>query len=322
MRHYFNFGFLLLCFLVLSNTAGAQEVKVNAKLDKSTIALGDQTILRLSVEGAEKSVVRFPLLSDTLSSKIQIVEIGKIDTLRDQNDPSRYTISRQYTITSFDPGLQMIPELSFESKDGSLKTDALPLQVNSVTVDTTKAIYDIKQPLAVSYTFMDWLRDNWHWLVIGSVVVLFIIGLVYYFKKRKKTEPVITKPKVVVPPHIIAFEKLNALKEQKLWQQDQVKQYHSELTDIIRVFLEKRFKISAQEQTSEEILSGLKDVELSEVNRNQLRQMLLLADLVKFAKAHPLATDNEQSMENALQFVMDTRDTDQSTENKVNNELV
>jgi LPXTG-motif cell wall-anchored protein len=305
---YRNFSFCLICCLGLFFSGSyAQQVKVSAKLDKTSILLGDQTVLRLSATLPAKDHINFPVLSDTLSAKVQIVEQGRADTVKDQNNPALRTITRQYTITSFEAGVQVIPSLTFESTTGKLQTDPLPLQVQEVKVDTTKAIYDIKQPIAVSYGLMDWLRDNWYWVLAGVLLIAAAAALWFYFRKRKKPEfVVIEAPKPVVPPHVLALEKLHSLKDKKLWQQDQAKQYHIELTDIVREFLEQRYQIRAMEQTSEEIFASLRPLELSEQNRNRLRQMLMLADLVKFAKATPLNTDNEQSMDNAIDFVKET----------------
>lgn len=308
MKRYFNWSWcfaLWLSFLMLN--AHAQEIQVSAKLEHSTIALGDQTKLRLIAHLPQKEQVNFPALSDTISGKIQIVEIGRADTLKDAQSPGFHTISRTYTITSFEPGVHVIPSFLFRGQAGSFSTVSLPLEVKEVKVDTTKAIFDIKQPIAVTYTFMDWLRDNWHWLVFGlAILVMAIILLVYYRKLRKLKPAVVEPPKPQLPPHVYAMEQLQSLRNKKLWQQDAVKEYHIELTDIIREYLEQRYHIHAMEQTSEEIFAALKAMEIHEQDRNRLRQILLLADLVKFAKAKPVSDENEQSMDNAIAFIHGT----------------
>ncbi|TKC06306.1 hypothetical protein [Pedobacter frigoris] len=318
MKLYFNFCWcLLLCFTCFIGKGYAQQVAVEAKLDKSTIALGDQTILRLIARLPTAQQISFPTLTDTISSKIQIVEIGKTDTLKDTSNPAVHTLSRSYVITSFDAGIQVIPSFVFQTKGASFSTVSMPLEVKSVKVDTTKAIFDIKQPIAVSYTLMDWLRDNWHWVVFAVVCLLMLGGALYYYMKVRKVKPVqVIQEKPAVPPHLIAMEKLKELRNKKLWQQDAIKQYHSELSDVIREYLEKRYGISALEQTSDEILSGLKSREINEEDRNILRQVLQLADLVKFAKATPLNTENELSMNNAISFVTRTRVLSPVVENK------
>lgn len=323
MKQYFNFSYCLILLLICAAYSGnAQNVKVGAKLDKTSILLGDQTKLHLSVHLPVKSEISFPVLADTISSKVQVVEAGVTDTVADQNNPGMHTISRTYTITSFDAGMQMIPAFVFKGKAEEFTTDALPLDVKAIAVDTTKAIYDIKQPIKVSYSFMDWLRDNWIWVAASLLGVLLLAGIWYYFKKIRKAKPVTAEaPKPAVPPHVTALEKLNSLNAKKLWQQDLVKEYHSELTDIVREYLEKRYQVKAMEQTSEEIFSGLRHLEITEGDRNLLRQILVLADLVKFAKEKPLNTENAQSMENSISFVTNTKALNQLP-NKDNNEPV
>ena len=320
MKQYFNFSWcLMLCLAGFAFAGKAQNIRVEAKLDQTNIKLGDQTVLRLMAHLPANGQVDFPVLADTISAKVQIVEMGKTDTLMDKNNPGIKTISRAYTITSFYAGVHMIPAYTFVGKAGNLNTQALPLEVTEVKVDTTKAIYDIKEPLAVSYSFMDWLHDNWKLVLFSALGILLIIGLIWYFIRKRKNRPAkVESPKPLVPLHTIALDKLNALKSQKLWEQGQVKAYHSELADIIREYLEKRYAVNALEQTSEEIFSGLKHLSIAEQNMDKLRQMLLLADLVKFAKARPLNSDNENSMENAISFVMKTKLVP-STDNKVQN---
>lgn len=309
MRQYFNFSWcLLLCLLGFAGSGMAQDIKVEAKLDQTVIALGDQTRLHLIVHLPLKAQIDFPVLLDTISSKVQVVALGKTDTIADKNNPGARTITREYTITSFEAGLHMIPAYVFRSAAGDLSTQALPLEVKAVKVDTTKAIYDIKEPLAVSYSFMDWLRDNWKWVLFPLLAVLLLAGLLYYFIKKRKQKPErLEQAKPFVPLDALVLDKLNTLKSKKLWEQGQVKAYHSELTDIVREYLEKRYGINALEQTSEEIFSGLRHLNIAEQDMNRLRQMLVLADLVKFAKERPLHTDNEQSMENAISFVRNTK---------------
>jgi len=318
MRVYFNYCCcLILCLLCFICEGRAQIVKVETKLDKSKIALGDQTILRLRATLPVADQISFPSLSDTISSKIQIVDIGKADTVGNKDNSGIQTITKSYTITSFEAGMQVVPAFKFKHKGNEFSTVPLPLEVQSVTVDTTKAIYDIKQPIAVKYTFVDWIRDNWHWLVFGFVCLLMLGAIAYYLKKMRKAAPVRIIEKPEMPPHLVALQKLQAIRDKQLLQANAVKQYHSELSDVIREYLEKRYKINALEQTSDEILSGLKPLKLKREESDVLRQLLQLADLVKFAKAIPSNTENELSMANAMSFIAHTKNQDQVVENKI-----
>lgn len=308
---------LLLILTAFYFKSDAQNIKVGARLEKSSMMMGDQTVLYLSATLSVKDAIDFPALTDTLSSKVQIVKMGKTDTVSEKTNPALHTITRQYTITSFDPGLQMIPSLIFKSKGGDFSTNALPLQVNAVKVDTTKGAYDIKEPLAVKYSWIDWIRDNGMLLSIGGLVILILIALIWYYIKKPKVNPVVNIPaKPKVPAHQLALEKLSALNAQKLWQQDEMKRYYSELTDIIREYLEKRYQIHAMEQTTDEIFKSLKHRNILGIEKDKLKQILVLADLVKFAKEKPLSTENEQCMDYAISFVRNTQETSVANENK------
>jgi hypothetical protein len=114
----------------------------------------------------------------------------------------------------------------------------------------------------------------------------------------------------------IAVNRLNELNARNLWQQGDVKLYYIELTEILRVYLERRYRIQAHEQTTDEIFAALKDKGLSKESSNILLQILQLADLVKFAKQQPTAYENEQSMENAIIFIQQTRFVPQPVQNK------
>ena len=300
----------LLCLTCFSYKTKAQAIQAEAKLQQYTIRIGDQTKLFLSVRQPAKAHISFPKLSDTIISKVQVVSINKPDTTYDQAERNVITVIQSYTITSFDAGSYTIPSFSIGSENGVVKTNALTLQVETVKVDTTKSIYDIKQPLAVTYTWMDWLHDNWYWIAGPLVLLALLVGLFLYLRKRPKPQPVVKVVAPHIPPHVIAINKLTELRGKKLWQQEQVKLYYIELSDIVREYLEKRYLIKTHEKTTDEILAGLKRMEISDENREKLKQILVLSDLVKFAKEKPLPAENEGSLNIAIDFVTSTRQTD------------
>jgi hypothetical protein len=308
-RYIYSLG-LIIFLLGFYNHSFAQNVKVEAKLDTTSILLGDQTKLQLSARLASKDSVTFPKFKETISEgKILIVEQGDIKTIFDKDDLNSKTVSQDITITSFDAGGHAIPEMVFHTQLDSFKTQSLVLNVQAIAVDTTKAIYDIKQPLAVSYTWIDWLRDNWHWVILGLLLIAIIGFLIYYFKNRPKNVPVKDKPAVFIPAHILALEKLQELKSKRLWESGLIKDFYSELSDILREYLEGRYHIHAMEHTTAEIFKDLKNKGIKEKQRHQLREVFVLADLVKFAKEKPIAHENENSLETAIQFVKITQET-------------
>ncbi|MES2425933.1 MAG: hypothetical protein V4560_03130 [Bacteroidota bacterium] len=308
-KQFLNYILLVLLFATCSvKNATAQNIHAEAKLQDFTIKIGEQTRFFLVVDQPAKEHVNFPRLVDTIIGKVQIVSINKADTVIDQNDKSKITVTQGYVITSFDSGMYNIPALSFGTSSEVVKSNEVTLQVQTVKVDTTKAIYDIKQPIAVSYTFIDWIRDHLLWIIGGWIIAGLVVGVIYYLRNKPKNEPVIKVVKPSVPIHITALTQLNELRDKKLWQQEQIKEYHTELTDILRDYLEKRYNIQAQEQTTDEIVAALKHRDLANEYRDSLQQLLVLADLTKFAKEKPLPIENEQSMDKAIYFILKTKE--------------
>ena len=138
---------------------------------------------------------------------------------------------------------------------------------------------------------------------------------------RKKNEPVLfKKPKPKAPPHQIALDELEQLKTKKLWQRDLIKDYHTQLTDIIRTYIEGTFRIQTMEMTTREIIHAFGMVKIEKENLEILREMLVTSDFVKFAKLKPTPDENNKSMTNAVNFVKNTmivKSTETIQENKL-----
>jgi hypothetical protein len=310
------------CFLNFSSRSFSQSVHVSAKLDSTSLRIGEQIHLHLNVTTPPNTQVIFPVIPDTIH-KLEVVQRSKTDTAK---AAAGKTISyhQQYTITGFDSGYYVIEPLTFQyKKDGSasfdtMRTEAMLVQVMTVPVDTTKQIKDIKPPVEVPFTFRDVLP------YIGGGVLLFAIVylLIRYFRSRKKIAPEVRIRKPSRPAHEIALAALHKTGEGKLWQQGFYKRYQIAVSDIVRTYIEHRFAIQAMEYTTDETLEHFRNNLISSEAKEKLKQLLQLADMVKFAKAVPVGSENEQSMQNALDFVMLTKPVtkddfaEQETENK------
>ena len=312
--------FCLIALLLLSLGSVAQEIKATATLDSNSILIGQQRKLQLSVEyRADKGqhiAVHFPEVCDTLRKEVEVVSQSKIDTVVSKNDPFLFRLTKTLYITSFDSGYWAVPPFRFtvNSDTNAVLTDALLLQVSTVAVDTTQAIKDIKGIYAQSYTFMDWLKDHMYAVYITLAAILVILLSIYFIRRyMKRPAPVVVVEAPKVAAHIVALGKLEQLRSEKLWQEGKIKLYYSSLTDILREYIENRFKIQALEQTTEEILYGFRNVAIDEESKMKLKQVLVLADLVKFAKEQPVAAENEQSISNVYDFVNGTKKEEEET---------
>jgi hypothetical protein len=145
-------------------------------------------------------------------------------------------------------------------------------------------------------------------LILAVLGILIILAFLFYLKKRKKAEPVFQiRSKIQLLPHELALSEIEKLRLKKLWQAGRTKEYHSELTDILRKYLESGFNIMAIEMTSQEIIDSLRTQNnMHNDSIRKINHILAMADLVKFAKMQPLPVENDMNMENAVAFVLDT----------------
>jgi hypothetical protein len=320
-RHIFQ---IVLFFIALPGFS--QEISVTAKLDTNVILIGDQIKLNFSVTTPVNYKVAFPVFIDSLSGKIEIVNVSKIDSVFNK-DKSNITFNQSVLITSFDTGYYKIPSFAFryqkqhENNVNTIFSDSLFLTVNIMAVDTNLAIKDIKLPLDAPVTFKEILP----YLMTGlGIAALFIIGLflILRYRKKKSNEFLPERPKI--PPHLKALKDLEALRQKKLWQNDRIKDYHSELTEILRLYFEYQFNIQALEMTSDEIIEAFERHNHNKDLKNRLYQILTLADLVKFAKQLPLPDQHDMSLQNAIYIVKTTyaenkiEDTNPATTENIN----
>lgn len=300
----------ILLLLVVTFQVKAQSFSVEAIPDTNKLMIGEQVKVNLRVtyrvDNGAANVV-FPTLYDTINEFVEIVSKSRIDTvIPDKSDPYRFYQEQNIVLTSFDSGYYVVPPFQFVINNDTVETEAFLLEVNTLEVDTAKGIFDIKQPISEPFSFLDWLKENWWWMVAILVLAVAIYLLVRYLKNRKPKE-VVEEIIPIIPYHVIALEKLEKLKQEQLWQKGKVKLYHSHISEILRDYLEHRYQINALEETTAEIIYGLRLQLISSEQMNKLTQMLTLADLVKFAKEQPLPLENEQSLTFAIAFIEATK---------------
>jgi hypothetical protein len=304
-------GTLTFSFFLLTSSLYAQQVEVSARLDSTHIRIGSQTHLTIEVKQPRNLKVHFPVLVDSIAKSIEVVSSEKEDT-SSQSGP-QIVVNKRYLITSFDSGVHLIPALTLEIADANAKqmaqTQPLSLSVFNPfpSVDPKKGLYDIKEPINTPFLLSE-LLPYLPYVLLFLLIVGAIVAFVIWRFNRKISIPFLNKEKPVEPPHVIALRELERIKDEKMWQNHQYKRYYSEITDVLRQYLESRFHIPALEQTSDEILASLKPIDaVSQENQNNLSRLLMTADLVKFAKMEPKPDDNEVSMINAIFFVNQTK---------------
>lgn len=280
---------------------------VSAAIDSTTLFIGDQTDLHLQATCEVGEQVQFPVLGDELIPGIEIVDKTIIDTTTLKDGRLQY--NQYLTLTSFEDSLFYIAPLTFVSGDQTIQSEALTLNVvQPFEVDSADmAITDIKGV----YEAPIWWWGVFRWLLLALGIVGISTGgyyLITYLQARvSKKDEELDAVELLRPAEEVALEKLNAIREEKIWQSGRVKEYHTQLTDVVREYIARRFEVSSAEQTSDETLRAMRPL-LNDKNElfEQLRRMLTLADLVKFAKWQATPDENELSLRSAYAFVKET----------------
>ena len=295
--------FFILFILTVSLFCSGQKAIIT--LDTNAILIGEQIIFKIECVDIDKTI-NWPLFNDTIVDGIEIISKSEIDTISNSyTDKKTYSFSQEYLITSWDSGAYYIAPIKLNS---SLSTEGLLLNVMSVSTDQNSEIKDIKEPFDAEYEFKDFLK--WIILLLTIILIVYILKK-YVFNKKEKVEKKIIKK--IVPAHITALKELNNIEKKELWQSGKIKQYHSGISEILRKYMEHRFKFIALELTTDEILSNIENT-ISREEHIELKQVLQRADLAKFAKSKPNEEENKQSMELAKIFVDKTKKSEKTNE--------
>ena len=297
---------MILLFAVAANMRA--QVTVEAAIDSLQLLIGEQAKVRLEVSMDADGRLSLPVIKDTLTRGVEVLDIAKPDTQL-LNGDKRWLITQEYTITSFDSALYYLPPFEVWVDSNVYRSQALALKVYSIPVDTLhpdqffgpKSIQPVPlvwsdiAPLVFSFLLM---------LVLGAVSAFFIV-------RYRDNKPIIKIIKITpkLPPHQEAMKKIEEIKANKAWRREDPKQYYTELTDVIRVYIKERFGFNAMEMTSSEIIEHL----LQEKNKESIADLKLLfetADLVKFAKHAPLMNENDMNLVNAVDFNQTKREED------------
>ena len=298
-----KFSLLTLLLIVASfRLTFAQDITVEATIDSSEFLVGDQVELELKVTQPINEFVGIPVFNDELTKQIEILNQSENDTTLLES--GHYIIKKQILITAFDSGYYAVPPIPFLYYSDTLKTEPVLFKVNAIAVDTSQAIKDIKMPYGAPLSFAEVLP----WAGGGLGLIAIILVILYIIRKIRRKEPILGRVKPKEPAHIIAYRDLTKLKDNKLWQKDLIKDYYTDLTDILRVYLWNRFAIKTLERTSEEILESLNESDFNdEESFIELKEIFGIADLVKFAKYKPIVDDHEKCMNYAYNIVDRTK---------------
>jgi len=308
IKKQFKKSLLLVAFALLLSPAMAQNqdegLKVSVALDTNVIAIGDQINLQLTIDQAKGINVHFPVFTDSISKNIEIIRQWPLDTTK--NKDGSVKVNKKFLITSFDGGVHKIPPFVFKLNGANInniiRTDTLQLGVRSFEIDTTKANFDIAMPIHTPVSFAEVAP----WAGGGIVLIAILFAVYYFYRRYKRNQPLFKAEVPAEPAHVIALRKLEEIDSQKLWQTGKIKQYHSDLTDAVRNYLDERFGLATLESTTDETMDAISEDIMPKDLISDLKVILERADLAKFAKFQPLPDENQLSLKYAYRIVEKT----------------
>lgn len=289
------------------------QVQVDIKIDSLQLYIGEQTAITLDVTCDANQKPEFPQFNssprdgqiDMLIPGVEVIEMCKPDTQL-LNDGQRMQISQRYIITSFDSALYYLPPMEVLIDTTHYKSKALALRVYSLDVDTLHlekfaGINDI-EPLEFAW-------EDWHHTIFSllSITILVVLAfLAYWWLKQGNPVIPLMRRKPKLPPHQVAMQEIQRIKEERTWATEESKEYYTQLTDTLRTYIQERYGFRAMDMTSSEIIEQLtkeNDAEALE----ELSQLFQTADLVKFAKYTTPINENDANLLTAVQYINQTK---------------
>lgn len=297
---------LLAALALISAGLYAQDGTHRTRLSRDTILIGDQIewIIPLEMTPGEKYFLED--IADPPAQGVEIIKPLEIDTLKSAR--GKLAIEGRIILTSFDSGSYYLPPLiaMIERKNGVVDTlymEGPTLEVTTVPIDT--ATYQIKD-LKGQIKYPLQLKEVLPWVGVALLLAALIYALIHWIRMRRANRTFLGKPIVKDPPHIVALRTLDKIRKAKLWQNDKQKQFYTEVTDALRVYIAGRYGIVAMERPSGEMLADLKKQDIEAGLYDNIAELFSRADLVKFAKYQASQQENEAAIPDAVRFVNST----------------
>ncbi|MFH1196176.1 MAG: hypothetical protein V1720_10710 [bacterium] len=295
---------ILIALLLTSSAVFAQSIKVKVSTDSLEYKVGDYINYTLEIERDKNIKVTMPSVQDSIT----VLDFIKEKPVVKEEEDSKVIEKHTYIFSKYDSAGVTIPSFSIFYTVGKdpqpkiIKTDSLSIVVSTLEVNLQKEIQDVKAPIKIPM--------NWWFIIILALIIIVLAAAGYFgyrYYQKKKSGQIITKKIIILPPHKIALKELFELEEKKLWQQGKIKEYHSDVTGIIRKYFEGRFKIAALEMPSSELLDQMRSVPEAGIIHDKTRDFLNNADMVKFARFQPMPSVNEEMMKQAYEIVNTTK---------------
>lgn len=265
-----------------------------SKISTDNIKFGEPIVLKITVKTGQKDTIIFPTITDTLSEKFEVLRQKK-DTLRKNNS---IFISDSIIFSAYEEGTFSVPPQRILVNSKEYFTPSYKVTVAPVVTDSVKTpLFDIKSIVQIPKNVWDYIQPYLGYVLI---LLLILVCVIIYFIRRNKKKSETHKSE----PDVLAIKRLKKLKKSDYIAKDLYKKYYSELTSIIKDYMEARWNFPATKLLSDDLLEYLKKEKwLDENEIENLSVIFKISDLAKFAKYKPTPEETKLHMEKAINFI-------------------
>lgn len=281
----------------------AAAQRVDARVSADSVTVGDRFTLTLTARHNFQLTPFFPPAdADSLFGDLEV--LGRSEVLGrylGPDAPGMRLDSVVYEVTTFALDTALVPPIpipfSTDADTMLARTPPLRVEVGSLVPEDAEGLQDLA-PLAA------FPRPVWPWVVSG-LAVLGLLAALYGYWRQRRPAPAVALAAPPLPPFEAAQRRLNALAAADLSRPDAAKPYYVELSDTLRAYLAARLGVPARERTTGELMRELArhGALVPDEARARVRRVLDVADLAKFADAHPPEPQGRAALHGARQVI-------------------
>ena len=284
--------------------AHAQLVEATVSVD--SVHVGERFLLTVSALHGFADAAAFSSLQEGNASLGDLDDISVASTGSIMLDADTRLDSIVYDVTTFALDSAVVPPITVRM-DGGMRPDSTRRLVIPV-ISVVPADADTIRAMAEPVGFLEPGRRRippWPWVVLGLAVLIAIGGVIYALTRKRTVVVGDESPDPSLPPYEVAMGRLQALQNTDLAKNNSEEPYYVELSEALRMYLEERIDIPALELTTVEVLDQLPRIrhKIPGGIPDDLRRVLGLSDLVKFAEYVPPIPESQQALEEAIGIV-------------------
>jgi len=215
----------------------------------------------------------------------------------------------QVIIVALSSGLIEVPELILRKSDGTelARTKSFNFQVESVFQQPgvkKEPPPDALAPLKIEFPSELKLII----IILSSLVgIILLAGLIVWVKKIRQNRPRSGEIKVKLTEGQVAINGLNKLRAQRHLRKSEYKRIYFSASELVKIYLGRRFRFDAPEATTEELVAELEKLAVSVRILGDVSALFEQLDRVKFTDYVPSDSAIDKMFDLAIEVVNKTR---------------